>query len=101
MTQISSLGLLSLIQLLILSVVPSVVTADPIHIPVTRRSRAGPRDINYYAAAADRLRAKYGFPTSNNKRNVLNSRLGSRASSAGISIVNQVRLDGEAPDTLE
>lgn len=100
MTRISSLGLLSLIQLLILSAVPSLVTADPIHIPVTRRSRAGPRDVHYYAAAADRLRAKYGFPTSN-KTNVSNSRIGSRASSAAISIINQVRLDGEAPDTLE
>ncbi|KAE9403076.1 acid protease [Gymnopus androsaceus JB14] len=89
MTRIScSLGVLSLIHLFILYTVPSV-TAEPIHIPVTRRSRAGARDVHYYAATADRIRSKYGFATSNkSKRNVLN-RLGRRASSAGISIINQ------------
>ncbi|KAH7872770.1 aspartic peptidase domain-containing protein [Lentinula edodes] len=92
MTRISlSLSAFSLIQLLLIFTT-SGVTADPLHIPVHRK-RSAPRDVHYYAAAADRVRAKYGFPTSGSskKRNgaSISARLGKRASSAGISIINQ------------
>ncbi|KAJ3864215.1 aspartic peptidase domain-containing protein [Lentinula novae-zelandiae] len=92
MTRISlSLSAFSLIQLLLIFTI-SGVTADPLHIPVHRK-RSAPRDVHYYAAAADRVRAKYGFPTSGNskKRNgvSISARFGKRASSAGISITNQ------------
>ncbi|KAJ3983196.1 acid protease [Lentinula detonsa] len=93
MTRIfSSLSTLSLIQLLLISTI-SEVTADPLHIPVNRRRNSAPRDVHYYAAAADRIRAKYGFPASGSSRKrhgASNSaRFGKRASSAGISITDQ------------
>ncbi|GAW03977.1 acid protease [Lentinula edodes] len=94
MTRISlSLSAFSLIQLLLIFTT-SGVTADPLHIPVHRK-RSAPRDVHYYAAAADRVRAKYGFPTtgsgSSKKRNgaSISARFGKRASSAGISITDQ------------
>lgn len=95
MTRISlSLSAFSLIQLLLTFTI-SGVTADPLHIPVHRK-RSAPRDVHYYAAAADRVRAKYGFPTSDSskKRNgaSISARFGKRASSAGISITDQVGL---------
>ncbi|KAJ3782577.1 aspartic peptidase domain-containing protein, partial [Lentinula aff. detonsa] len=91
MTRIfSSLSTFSLIQLLLISTI-SEVTADPLHIPVNRRRNSAPRDVHYYAAAADRIRAKYGFPASGSSRKrhgASNSaRFGKRASSAGISIL--------------
>ncbi|KAJ3802164.1 aspartyl protease [Lentinula aff. detonsa] len=68
MTRIfSSLSTFSLIQLLLISTI-SEVTADPLHIPVNRRRNSAPRDVHYYAAAADRIRAKYGFPASGSSR---------------------------------
>ncbi|KAJ3733403.1 acid protease [Lentinula guzmanii] len=71
----------------------SLITADPLHIPVNRRRNSAPRDVHYYAAAADRIRAKYGFPASGSSRKrhgASNSaRFGKRASSAGISITDQ------------
>ena len=87
-----------LISLLLFSTAVSnfgAVGADPVHIPVTRKRSTGVvRDVNYYAAAADRVRAKYGFPTSassaNRKRSGDSAKFGKRASSASISIVNQV-----------
>ncbi|KAJ3882653.1 aspartyl protease [Lentinula edodes] len=94
MTRISlSLSAFSLIQFLLIFTA-SGVTADPLHIPVHRK-RSAPRDVHYYAAAADRVRAKYGFPTtgsgSSKKRNgaSISARFGKRASSAGISITDQ------------
>ncbi|KAF5381156.1 hypothetical protein D9757_009439 [Collybiopsis confluens] len=85
-----------LIHLLLLSLAVSnfSVGADPVHIPVRRRNTGVVRDVNYYAAAADGLRAKYGFPTSNSnaasrKRSGDSAKFGKRASSAGIPITNQ------------
>ncbi|KAF8828524.1 hypothetical protein HHX47_DHR3000184 [Lentinula edodes] len=91
-----SLSAFSLIQLLLIFTT-SGVTADPLHIPVHRK-RSAPRDVHYYAAAADRVRAKYGFPTtgsgSSKKRNgaSISARFGKRASSAGISITDQTTI---------
>ncbi|KAJ3749651.1 acid protease [Lentinula detonsa] len=87
MTRIfSSLSTFSLIQLLLISTI-SEVTADPLHIPVNRRRNSAPRDVHYYAAAADRIRAKYGFPASGSSRKrhgASNSaRFGKRAISIG------------------
>ncbi|PCH35995.1 acid protease [Wolfiporia cocos MD-104 SS10] len=59
----------------------ALAAADPIHIPLTRRSvrRDG---IERFAAAADHVRAKYGYPT-------VSSNLRRRAKTAGIDIINQ------------
>ncbi|KIK69444.1 hypothetical protein GYMLUDRAFT_68042 [Collybiopsis luxurians FD-317 M1] len=80
-----------LIQLFILSLAASSITADPIHIPVTRRrSTSGVRDINHYAAVADRLRVKYGYPSSRvNQTRKDSAKFGKRASSASIAITDQ------------
>ncbi|KAJ3759008.1 aspartic peptidase domain-containing protein [Lentinula raphanica] len=79
MTRIfSSLSAFSFIQLLLLSTIPGIA-ADPLHIPVHRKRSSASRDLSYYAAAADRIRAKYGN----------SARLGRRASSAGIGIIDQ------------
>ncbi|KAJ3772679.1 aspartic peptidase domain-containing protein [Lentinula raphanica] len=94
MTRIfSSLSAFSFIQLLLLSTIPGIA-ADPLHIPVHRKRSSASRDLSYYAAAADRIRAKYGFPTtsgSTKKRSTSSNsaRLGRRASSAGIGIIDQ------------
>jgi len=58
-------------------------SADPLHVSLNRRS-VGVRDISHYAAAAERLRGKYGFSVPTTRR-----RGRKRASSADISIVNQ------------
>jgi hypothetical protein len=34
---------------------------EPIHIPLARRSLAGRDDMNFWAKAADHVRAKYGY----------------------------------------
>ncbi|KIK69445.1 hypothetical protein GYMLUDRAFT_80676 [Collybiopsis luxurians FD-317 M1] len=89
MTQspLSLIRVFTLIQFLILC---SCVTGDPIHIPVTRRKSTAVRDVHYYAAAADRLRAKYGFPTSSNSTTRNDSvKFRKRASSAGIPVTDQ------------
>ncbi|KAJ4490934.1 aspartic peptidase domain-containing protein [Lentinula aciculospora] len=93
MTQILlSLSAFSLLQLLLFSAIYGA-TADPLHVPINRKRSSAPRDVNYYAAAADRIRAKYGFATSGSseKRDgpSNSARYGKRASSAGISITNQ------------
>ncbi|KAJ3821541.1 aspartic peptidase domain-containing protein [Lentinula raphanica] len=95
MTRIfSSLSAFSFIQLLLLSTLPGIA-ADPLHIPVHRKRSSASRDLSYYAAAADRIRAKYGFPitsaSSTKKRSTSSNsaRLGRRASSAGIGIIDQ------------
>ncbi|EDR12034.1 aspartic peptidase A1 [Laccaria bicolor S238N-H82] len=60
---------------------PLTALADPIHIPLTRRS-SGNRDINYYASAAKHLQAKYNIPGS------FSSAHGKRASSESIQTIN-------------
>lgn len=60
-----------------------LAAADPIRIPLTRRSiRDWP--LERYAGAADHIRAKYGFET-------LSSKLQKRGQTGGISLINQVR----------
>ncbi|KAF9067496.1 aspartic peptidase domain-containing protein [Rhodocollybia butyracea] len=63
MTPISRLSLL-----IILSIISAGISAEPLHLPVTRRENSTPRDIHYYAAAADRTRAKFGFPVSSTRK---------------------------------
>jgi hypothetical protein len=56
----------------------AVCSAESVHIPLTRR--AGARTTADHFAAGDRARARYGYP----------KRMSARASTAGVSIVNQV-----------
>jgi len=63
------------------------VSADPLHVSLTHRS-VGRRDLAYYAAAADRLRGKYGYSGST----VASRGMRKRGNTANIPIVNQVGL---------
>lgn len=67
--------------------------ADPLHIPITRRSTAGPRDLDHYAAAAEHLRGKYGVPTLASRQLNAKRVIRQRASSADSSITNQVSIE--------
>ncbi|KAK7448817.1 hypothetical protein VKT23_013547 [Stygiomarasmius scandens] len=58
--------------------------ADPIHVPLSARSTA-PRDLDYWRAAAEGLRAKYNYSNSSTSRRSVTG----RRSVAGIGIVNQ------------
>jgi len=62
---------------------PPIALADPIHLPLARRSSSN-RDMNYYASAAKHLQAKYNITGKSY------SPRGKRASSASIQIINQV-----------
>jgi hypothetical protein len=62
--------------------------AEPIHIPLTARSPL-PNDPNFWLAAADNLRSKYNYATSNQSSTPGTNVQGKR-NVAGISIVNQV-----------
>ena len=62
---------------------PSTALADPIHVPLIRRS-SGNRDINYYVSAATHMQAKYA---TTGKSSSLH---GKRASSESIQIINLV-----------
>lgn len=73
--------LLSLSVLLLPSLPAS---ADPLHFSLNRRA-VGKRDLNYYAAAADHLRGKYGY----SKSAVASRGPRKRASTANIPMVNQ------------
>jgi cathepsin D len=59
-------------------------SADPLHFSINRRA-VGKRDLDYYAAAADRLRGKYGYA----QPAVASRGPRKRASAANIAIVNQ------------
>jgi len=61
---------------------PPIALADPIHIPLGRRS-SGNRDINYYISAAKHLQGKYNITGRSY------SPRGKRASSASIQTINQ------------
>lgn len=62
------------------------ISADPIHVAISRRSSGGRVD---YAAAADIVRAKYGYQVSNYSSS-LSKRLKKRASTS-FQIIDQVR----------
>lgn len=67
--------------LLPLCLIPAVFAiADPIHIPIRKRV-VTPRGIEHYAAAAERLREKYGFSHSHTKFK--------RQKSASVPIIDQ------------
>lgn len=65
------------------------IAMEPIHIPITRRTRTAPVDLN---ERARRLRVKYGFENSTSISSRGNSRLGGRASTVSISTTNHVRV---------
>ncbi|KAF9805834.1 hypothetical protein IEO21_08923 [Rhodonia placenta] len=61
----------------------ALVAADPIHIPLARRSNhARHTSLNRLAAKADRVRAKYGYPT-------VGSGFNKRATTGGLAMINQ------------
>jgi cathepsin D len=64
----------------VLLLLPALCVGEPVHMPLTRRS--GVRTVQDHFAAADRARARYGFPTSKNSSK-------SRRDSTGFAIVNQ------------
>lgn len=64
----------------------ALCAAEPVHIPITRRA-ARVRTPEDYFAAGDRARARYGFPTSAQQNS---KRMYTRATAAGLSVVNQV-----------
>jgi cathepsin D len=63
--------------------VPPLALADPIHIPLARRS-SGNRDINYYISAAKHLQSKYNITKKSYSPH------GKRASSESIQTINLV-----------
>jgi len=63
------------------------VVADPIHVPLSRRSRTSNRTLDL-SGEAHRLRVKYGFAAPNDTL-AFPRRAGKRANSAGIPVVNQ------------
>lgn len=85
--------LLSLTLFLFFPALSLSLQADPspLHIPIVRRANTGARDLNYYAAAAERIRAKYNInvPSSSTPH----ARRAKRASSSDISITNQVSFE--------
>jgi len=62
---------------------PLIALADPIHVPLARRSSSN-RDINYYISAAEHLRAKYSITGKSSSPH------GKRASHTSIQLINQV-----------
>ncbi|KAJ7312930.1 acid protease [Mycena albidolilacea] len=64
----------------VLLLLPALCVGEPVHMPLTRRS--GVRTVRDHFAAADRARARYGFPTSKNSSK-------GRRDSTGFAIVNQ------------
>lgn len=67
----------------VLLLLPALCVGEPVHMPLTRRS--GVRTVQDHFAAADRARARYGFPTSKNSSK-------GRRDSTGFAIVNQVGI---------
>jgi cathepsin D len=61
---------------------PPIALADPIHLPLARRS-SGNRDVNYYVSAAKHLQGKYNITGKSY------SPRGKRATSASIQTINQ------------
>ncbi|CCL99649.1 uncharacterized protein FIBRA_01669 [Fibroporia radiculosa] len=59
----------------------ALAAADPLHIPLVRRSTSKDASLERFAIAADNIRLKYNFPPV--------SRHHKRASSVGMSLVNQ------------
>ncbi|KAF7292412.1 Peptidase A1 domain-containing protein [Mycena chlorophos] len=70
---------------LLLSLLPAVCIAQTVDIPLTRRAKT--LTLQNHFAAADRARARYGFPTT--KSSVAGRRLQRRASSQGFAIINE------------
>jgi hypothetical protein len=62
---------------------PPIALADPIHLPLARRS-SGNRDIDYYISAAKHLQGKYNITGKSY------SPRGKRGTSASIQTINQV-----------
>ena len=60
--------------------------ADPIHVPLTRRTTGRRvKDVSRYPAAGDFVRSKYGFET-------VASKLAKRGETVGIELTNQVSV---------
>ncbi|PPQ63733.1 hypothetical protein CVT24_004242 [Panaeolus cyanescens] len=73
------------LPLLLLPVIS--VVAEPIHVPLSRRAPSGPLNLS---AEAEKLRYRYGFKKHDNLKELFNvGRIGKRASSVGIPVVNQ------------
>ncbi|KAJ7448535.1 aspartic peptidase domain-containing protein [Mycena latifolia] len=73
-----------LVSLPVVLLLPALCGAEPIHVPITRRS-GRMRPLRDHFAAGDRARTRYGFPTS---ASLHSKRIYPRAST-GFTIVNQ------------
>lgn len=67
---------------LILLFIPTVIIAEPVHMPIARRRPIKSRDWNL---EANRLRKRYGYPS-------INSRLAGRGAVSGIPVLDQVHI---------
>ncbi|KAF8160631.1 aspartic peptidase domain-containing protein [Crassisporium funariophilum] len=81
----------SLTLTLLLLLLPTLAVADPIHVPLSRRSRVSNHTFDFQGEA-HRLRVKYGFAAPNETL-AFPRRAGKRANSIGIPVVNQ---DGDS-----
>ncbi|KAJ7182841.1 aspartyl protease [Mycena crocata] len=80
----------------LLLLLPALCAGDPIHMPITRRSSRVRTAADHFAAA-DRARARYGFPTTANPPS---KRMDRRASVSGFAVVNQ-QADSSYFSTVE
>lgn len=66
--------------------IAAVALADPIHVPLTRRTTGRRvKDASRYPAAGDFVRSKYGFET-------VASKLAKRGETVGLALTNQVSV---------
>ncbi|KAJ7502459.1 acid protease [Mycena galericulata] len=77
------------LSLAVLLVLPVFSAADPIHIPLTRRKTGRPPTHSDHLAAADFVRARYGYATSGAAKTPSTKRMQRRASAESLNFVNQ------------
>lgn len=78
------------LPLAVLVVLPAFCAADPIHIPITRRA-GWPATHADHMAAAEFIRARYGYGNGTSLTKRMQRRAGSVQS---LNFVNQVRIHG-------
>lgn len=80
----------ALVSLLLALTFASSAGADPLHVPLTRRSRSHPaQDLH---EQANRLLLKYGLPARPVKSSNSSVRVGRRASSSSVAVTNHVNF---------